>query len=81
MIDSKPSFGVVEFYVTPFDNLIWDDKEKSAASPLFLGKKIGFCLLVFDVDGNKWEFESAHGLFGTEDGWEKGVFSRLIFGL
>ena len=74
MIDSEPSFGVVEFYVTPFDNLIWDDKEKSTVSTLSLGKQIGFCLLVFDVDGNKWDFESAHGLFGTEDGWERGGF-------
>ena len=71
MIDSEPSFGVVEYYVTPFDNLIWDDKETSTVSSLFPEKTIGFCLVLTDVDENKSEFDSLHGLYSSDedDAW------------
>ena len=71
MIDSEPSFGVVEYYVTPFDNLIWDDKETSTVSSLFPDKTIGFCLQLADIDENKNEFGSIHGLYSSDedDAW------------
>ena len=53
MIDSQPSFGVVEFFVTPFDRLIWDNQEQSVVSPLYPGKTIGFTVHLVDVDENK----------------------------
>ena len=68
MIDSEPSFGVVEYYVTPFDNLIWDDQETSTVSSLFPEKTIGFCLQLADIDENKWEFDSLHGLYSSDEG-------------
>ena len=74
VIDSEPSFGVVEFYVTPFDRLIWDDQAQSIVSSLFSGKTIGFSIQILDVDDTN-EFESMHGLFGMEDGWEQGGFN------
>ena len=69
MVDSEPSFGVVEYYVTPFDNLIWDDQETSTVSPLFPEKTIGFCLVLADVDES--EFDSLHGLYSSDedDAW------------
>ena len=33
VIDSEPRFGVLEFYATPFDRLIWDDQDQSIVSP------------------------------------------------
>ncbi len=42
IIESQPVFSVVEFYVTPFDRMIWDDPEQSIVSDLFSGKTIGF---------------------------------------
>ncbi len=74
VIDSEPSFGVVEFFVTPFDRLIWDDQDQSMVSNLFSGKTIGFSIQIVDVDDAN-EFESMHGLFGIEDGWEQGGFN------
>ena len=78
VIDSEPSFGVVEFYVTPFDRLIWEDQAQSTVSSLFPGKTIGFSIQIVDVDDAD-EFESMHGLFGIEDGWEQGGFNDSDF--
>ena len=53
IVDSQPIFYVVEFYVTPFDRLIWDDPEQSLVSDLFTGKTIGFALSMADFDSEK----------------------------
>ncbi len=65
MIDSQPHFGVVEFYVTPFDRLIWDDQEQSIISDLFPGKTIGFGLELGDVDEDYNTIESVFYLYGS----------------
>ncbi len=39
VVSSQPHFGVVEFYVTPFDRLIWDDQEQSIISDFFPEKR------------------------------------------
>ena len=70
LVDSQPSFGVVEFYITPFDRLIWDDQENSIITDLFPGKTIGFALELIDVDENKNEFETIHGIFGPDSEWD-----------
>ena len=70
MTDSNPVFGVVEFYVTPFDRLIWDDQEQSIVSDLFPGKTIGFGYQLVDVDENRNAFESIHGLYGPDSEFE-----------
>ena len=87
MIDSQPSFGVVEFFVTPFDRLIWDNQEQSVVSPLYPGKTIGFTVHLVDVDENKHEFASLHGLLGPDarddeswsidqsDFWARGILT------
>lgn len=69
MIDSEPSFGIVEYHVTPFDNLIWENQEMSTVSSLFPEKTIGFCLQLADVDESTTEFDSLHGLYASEDAW------------
>ena len=53
MVDSQPILSVVEFFVTPFDRLIWDDSEDSVISELLEGKIIGFALSLMDVDSEQ----------------------------
>ena len=49
-VGGNPVFWVVEFFVTPFDAMIWNDQESSVVSELEAGKVIGFFLQVVDVD-------------------------------
>ena len=49
----NPTVSVIEFYVTPFDALSWDDPQESTVSDLQAGKVIGFDVAVFDVDPGK----------------------------
>ena len=51
-VGENPVFWNVEFYVTPFDALIWNDQESSVMSELVAGKVIGFFIKVVDVDGD-----------------------------
>ena len=46
----KPLFWVVEFAVTPFDRMLWNDPGESRASELEAGKIIGFDMWVSDRD-------------------------------
>ena len=45
-----PTTTITEFFVTPFDDLIWNSQEASVPSPLFDGKIIGFSITVPDFD-------------------------------
>ena len=49
-VGEAPVVWVIEFYVTPFDKLIWDDQEESVASVLEAGKVIGVDFRLHDVD-------------------------------
>ena len=49
----NPTVSVIEFYVTPFDALSWDDPQESTVSDLQAGKVIGFDVAVCDVDPGK----------------------------
>ena len=50
---AHPTLSVTEFYVTPFDRLIWDSPAESVVSTLSRGTLIGFILAIrdFDVEG------------------------------
>ena len=50
ILGENPVFWVIEFYVTPFDLLIWDDPEASMVSSLEAGKVIGLSITVPDSD-------------------------------
>ncbi len=45
-----PTLSVTEFYVTPFDRLIWNSPEESVVSTLSRGTLIGFYLGIGDHD-------------------------------
>ena len=51
-VGGNPVFWAVEFFVTPFDAMIWKDQESSVVSELEAGKVIGFFLQVVDLDMN-----------------------------
>ena len=57
ILGENPVFWVIEFYVTPFDLLIWDDPEASMVSSLEAGKVIGLSITVpdSDTDGKEWD--------------------------
>ena len=80
IIDSQPILTVVEFYVTPFDLMVWDDPEQSVVSDLFSGKTIGFAFQVLDGDTEDSErvlgpVDRWHGLFGPDL-----VYDQLMLG-
>ena len=49
-VEGTPVFWVYEFFITPFDALVWKDEESSLLSELETGKVIGFYIWVGDVD-------------------------------
>ena len=51
MIGESPAISVIEFFVTAFDDLIWDDAENSIVTDLGANKVIGFDIQIFDYEG------------------------------
>ena len=60
-----PTLSVAEFYVTPFDELVWDDPEASVPSSLYPGEIIGLELSVPDYDTVPGELDAFHRLTGA----------------
>ena len=52
-VGGNPVFWVLEFYVTPFDELIWNDQESSLPSELVSGKVVGFFIRIADFDSQE----------------------------
>ena len=80
-----PTTTITEFFVTPFDDLIWNSEEDSVPSPLFDGKIIGFDIVVPDFDTATSENQGFHTAFHTLSGqptsWrhaERFVDARLV---
>ncbi|MCY3761171.1 MAG: hypothetical protein OXH50_07960, partial [Gemmatimonadetes bacterium] len=71
IVDSQPVFYVIEFYVTPFDRLIWDAPEQSLVSDLSAGKVIEFGMHLGDADTDPLEVDRLHFLFGPDASWEQ----------
>ncbi len=65
---AHPTLSVTEFYVTPFDRLIWNSPEESVVSTLSRGTLIGFILSIrdFDVEG---ELAGGHHFISGQDQW------------
>ncbi|NKB67604.1 MAG: hypothetical protein GKR89_11115 [Candidatus Latescibacteria bacterium] len=63
----NPVISVTEFYVTPFDHMVWSSQEESRASELSLGRTIGFRLTAIDRD-NKDEFINAWFTLPSNEG-------------
>ncbi len=65
---AQPTLSVTEFYVTPFDRLIWNSPAESVVSALSPGTLIGFILSMrdYDVEGERWK---GHHFISGQDEW------------
>jgi hypothetical protein len=76
----SPVTTIVEFFLTPFDNLIFNDPAASEASDLFPGKIIGFQISVpdWDVAGTYHAFHTVTGQSATWRYAERFADARLV---
>ena len=68
VIAENPVFWVIEFYVTPFDELIWDDQEGGVISGLEVGSVVGLFIVIRDSDSDGSDWASYH----IDDGFLRG---------
>ena len=79
-VSEQPVICTVEFYVTAFDRLVWNNPGESVVSDLFPGKFIGFDIVLIDVEPSIYtQNNSEHALtpFSQErwnsSNWAKGL--------
>ena len=79
---TAPVESISEFYVTPMDNLIYNDPDASVASSLTTNKVIGFQISVpdWDVAGTYHAFHTLSGQAATWQFAERFVDARLVGG-
>lgn len=81
VVGDGPTQWNIEFYVTPFDNLIWNDPEGSTQSPLTAGKIIGVQISVPDFDTGPTAYHAFHTLSGQSQTFkyaDRFVDGRLV---
>jgi len=80
-VGDGPTHSVIEFFVTPFDDLIWNSPDDSVASPLFDGKIIGYQISLPDTDQGPGQDRAFHTLSGQAATWrfaERFIDARLV---
>jgi len=80
-IGDGPVTNIIEFYVTPFDDLIWNSPDDSVPSDLTDGKIIGLQISAQDFDTAPTEYRAFHTLSGQAATWryaERFVDARLV---
>jgi len=78
---ADPNTSVIEFFVTPFDNLVADDPDESLPSQLWPGKIIGLNINLPDFDSAPGSYHGYHTLSGQQATWryaERFADARLI---
>ena len=58
----NPVISATEFYVTAFDQFVWNSPDESLVSGLHPGKIIGFAIEIWDVDTRPGDWQSCHYL-------------------
>ena len=80
----NPTLSVTEFYVTPFDRLVWNSQEESLVSELGPGQVIGLMLSVAEIDGECCADQGYLHLGGevgySADGFVDGVLMGAVGG-
>ena len=66
---SNPTSSVIEFYLTPFDDLIWNDSNASVQSDLAPDRIIGFNFVLPDFDTGPGDYHAFHTLTGQAQTW------------
>ncbi len=64
---AHPTLSVTEFYVTPFDRLIWNSPEESVVSTLSPGTLIGFILAIPDYEAEGELARGFHFISGQDE--------------
>jgi hypothetical protein len=80
-IGEGPTTNIIEFFVTPFDDLIWNSPDDSVPSPLVDGKIIGFQISAQDFDTAPTEYRAFHTITGQAATWryaERFADGRLV---
>jgi hypothetical protein len=80
-VGEGPTTTIFEFFVTPFDDLIWNAPGDSKATDLSDGKVIGFQISVPDFDVAPSEYRAFHTLTGQAATWryaERFADGRLV---
>jgi hypothetical protein len=74
-----PTVAILEFYITPFDDLIWHSPEDSQVSELYPGKIIGFTINIPDFDAAPSQYRGYHTMSGSAATWR--YAERFVDGL
>ncbi len=69
VVDGQPARSLFEFYLTPFDDLISSDPERSTPSHLAAGRIIGLQIAVPDFDSAPGGYDGFHRLSDTHNSW------------
>ena len=80
-IGEGPTTNIIEFFVTPFDDLIWNSPDDSVPSTLSDGKVIGFQISAQDFDTAPTEYRAFHTITGQAATWryaERFADGRLV---
>lgn len=80
-VGDGPTQSIMEFFCTPFDDLIWNSPDDSVASDLTDGKIIGFQISTPDTDQGPGQDRAFHTLSGQAATWryaERFVDARLV---
>jgi len=74
LFGETPTVSITEFFVTPFDFLVWNSPEESAVSDLQPGQTIGFGVQIFDTDKSFWaSYWMGNGITGSADSFADGL--------
>ncbi|NKB72578.1 MAG: hypothetical protein GKR89_36340 [Candidatus Latescibacteria bacterium] len=65
----NPTTTAIEFFVTPFDDLVYDRPDSSRVSTLYVGKIIGFQISVPDFDEEPGAYRGFYTLYGQTATW------------
>ena len=80
-VGDGPTQSIIEFFCTPFDDLIWNSPDDSVASNLVDGLIIGFQISCPDTDQGPGQDRAFHTLSGQAATWryaERFVDARLV---
>ena len=80
-IGDGPTVSIIEFFCTPFDDLIWNSPDDSVPSPLFEDKVIGLQITIPDTDQAPGTDRAFHTLSGQAATWrfaDRFVDARLV---
>ncbi|MCC7264763.1 MAG: hypothetical protein IT369_19780 [Candidatus Latescibacteria bacterium] len=81
---NTPNTSIIEFFVTPFDDLIWNNPGSSKVSDLVPNKIIGFQISVPDFDAGSTVYHTFQTLTGQSATWryaDRFADGRLVPGV